>query len=371
MAKVALVRCNNYDEECKRKVEHLIELLGGIDRVVQPGDTVLIKPNMVVAERGESGNVTHPHVVEPLIKMCYEADAEKILVGDGAGETDTYKVYVVSGMKKIIDKLKNDGIPVEFIDLNYDKNPQTDDYDAFDLGPLTLNQGHVYRVAHSISEVDVIISVPKLKSHNGAGISVSLKNIIGVAPGGYYGFPKRKGKEDKLPHFSDKPWYSSERYDKIWRTIIDLNKIALGLYPGSPKRRKFLTVVDGVVGGVYDRLVDSLPVWKPINVGVLIAGIDPVAVDTIAARIMCYLPKRIPSIVWAAESGLGTMSDIIIIGERLEDFRKFFPPTRNWVNIIDFGCKEVWPHALFLHLRKHINDLLFRLKVDRIFNKIR
>jgi len=369
MAKVALTRCSNYNDECKRKVEYLIELLGGINKVVRSGDTVLIKPNMVVVGRGENGNITHPYVVEPLVKMCYEAGAEKIFVGDGAGEVNTYKVYTISGMKKILDKLRNDKIPVEFIDLNYDKNPQTNDYDAFDLGSLALNQGHVYRVAHTVSEVDVIISVPKLKSHNGAGITVSLKNIIGIAPGGYYGFPKRKGNKDKLPHFSDKPWYSPERYDKIWRTIIDLNRIALGLYPGSPKKRRFFTVVDGVVGGVYDRLVRSLPVWKPINVGVLIAGADPVAVDTVAAKIMCYLPKRIPTIVEAAKSGLGTMSNISIIGERIENFRKFFPPSNNWVNIIDFSCKEVWPHGFFLYLRKHINDLLFKVRANRIFSK--
>lgn len=371
MIKVALLHSSTYDEECEQKVRCLIELLGGIKRIIRPGDFVLIKPNLVVARNGESGNVTHPSVVKPLIELCHEAGAERILVGDGSGEVDTSEAFIASGMKRVVDDLRNSSIPVEFVDLNYDKNPKTGDFDAIDLGPLALNKGHVYRVAHTVLEADVIISVPKLKSHNGAGISVSLKNIVGVAPGGYYGFPKRQGNIDVLPHFSNAPWYSSSRYDKIWRTIIDLNRIAFGLYPDSPKRRRYFAVVDGIIGGVYDKLVNALPVWKPIKVGALVAGTDPVAVDTICSRIMCYVPERIPTLVEASRSGIGYMDDIDVIGENIENLRTYFPPSPNWLNIVDLSLMEVWPDAFISYLRKMANDVAFKLKVNHIIEKLK
>jgi uncharacterized protein (DUF362 family) len=369
MPKVVLARSNNYDQECKRKIKHLIKLLGGIEKIVQPDNLVLIKPNLVTPCDGESGSVTHSSLIEPLIEMCYEAGAKKIFVGEGSGEVDTFKAFVSSGVNIVFDRLRDKGIPVEFVDLNYDKNPDTNNFDAIDLGPLALNSGHVYRVAHTVFKVDVIISVPKLKSHNGAGITSSLKNIIGIAPGGYYGFPKRKGNVDVLPHFTDAPWHSSTRYDRIWRTTIDLNRIALGLYPGSPKRRRYLAVVDGIIGGVYYKLVQALPLWKPIKVGALIAGTDPVAVDTVCARIMCYVPERIPTIVQAAKNGLGTTSDIDIIGEQVENLCKFFQPSRNWLNIVDLGSRKVWPNVFLLYLRKAASDMAFKLKINRFIEK--
>lgn len=366
MVKVALLSSKGYGEESKGAVRRAIKLIGGIDKIVKRDDSVLVKPNLVVDRTGESGNVTHFSLVEALVELCYEAGASQIFVGDGSGEVDTSEAFASSGMKIVFDKLHDKGIPVEFVDLNYDKNPDTDDFDAIDLGALALNSSHVYRVAHTVLKVDVIISVPKLKSHNGAGITISLKNLIGIAPGGYYGFPKRQGDVDVLPHFTDAPWYSSTRYDRIWRTIIDLNRIALGLYPESPKRRRYLAVVDGIIGGVYYKLVRALPVWKPIKVGALIAGTDPVAVDTVGARIMCYVPKRIPTIVQAVKNGFGTMSNIDVIGEPIKNLCAFFPPSRNWVNIVNLGSRKVWPHAFLLYLRKTANDMVFKLGVNRL-----
>jgi len=178
LAKVALLSSKGYGEESKGAVRRAIKLIGGINKIVKRGDSVLIKPNLVVDRTGESGNVTHFSLVEALIELCYEAGASKIFVGEGSAHVETYEAFVASGMKEIVDKMRLDGIPIEFVDLNYDKNPNIGDFDAVNLGEYSLNKGFVYRVAHTVLEADVIISVAKLKNHNGAGITVALKNMI-------------------------------------------------------------------------------------------------------------------------------------------------------------------------------------------------
>jgi uncharacterized protein (DUF362 family) len=363
LVKVALSSSKGYGEESKGAVRRAIELIGGIDKIVNRGDSVLIKPNLVVDRTGESGNVTHFSLVEALIELCYEAGASQIFVGDGSAHVETYEAFVASGMKDIVDKMRLDGIPVEFVDLNYDKNPNIGDFDAVNLGEYSLNKGFIYRVAHTVLEADVIISVAKLKNHNGAGITVALKNMIGVAPGGYYGFPKKQGNRDVLPHFSNDLWDSLSIYDLVWRTIIDLNRIVRGNYPGSTKKRRYLAVVDGVVRGAYDKRSKALPLWNPVKVGVIIAGTDAVAVDTVSAKIMCCRPDKIPTIFQAANSGLGTMSDIEITGEKVDDFRTFIPPTSNWVSIADISILQNLPKIFHLTLKKIAYESLVKLKL--------
>ena len=82
---------------------------------------------------------------------------------------------------------------------------------------------------HTALISDVVISVPKMKSHNGVGITIALKNVIGLAPGGYYGFPKKSGRIESLPHtdldYTDNPDNPLAMYNVIVRTIIDLTSL--------------------------------------------------------------------------------------------------------------------------------------------------
>lgn len=353
---VALLSAKCYGEESKAAVKQAVELIGGMEKVVRPGDVVLIKPNLVNTYDGESGNVTHFSLIEPLVEACHSAGATKIFVGDGTGDLDTSATFITSGMKKVVDRLRSNGIPVEFIDLNYDKNPETNEFDAVNLGKDALIPNHIYRVGHTVLVSDVIISVPKLKTHTGTGITVALKNMVGTAAGGYYGFPKRR--EDALPHGNlENPLAN----DVIWRMVLDLNRIALGKYPDSPKERKYLAVVDGIVAGAYDKALGLdaqhwLPVWKPVKAGVIIAGIDPVAVDTVSARVMCYRPEKIPTIYHASEIGLGTMSDIEIIGEKVEDVQRFVPLPKGFFSIADVHIPKLWPKISYYSLKTNMDE---------------
>ena len=355
-ARVALLSSKFYGEESKGAVKQAVELIGGIEKIVQPDDVVLIKPNLINTYDGESGNVTHFSFIEPLVEVCHRAGASKIFVGDGSGDIDTSATFITSGMKKVVDRLRSDGIPVEFIDLNYDKNPKTNEFDTVNLGKDALIPNHTYRVAHTILISDVIISIPKLKTHTGTGMTAALKNMVGIAAGGYYGFPKRR--EDALPHGNPNNPLAN---DVIWRMILDLHRIAIGRYPGSPKERKYLAIVDGIIAGVYDKALELgdqhwLPVWKPFKVGAIIAGTDPVAVDTVSARVMCYRPEKIPTIYHASEIGLGTMSDIEIVGEKVEDVQRFVPLPKGFFSIADVHIPKLWPKISYSTLKTTMHE---------------
>jgi uncharacterized protein (DUF362 family) len=377
-SKVALLSSKSYGEESKRAVEKAVNLIGGLEQIVHSGDTVLIKPNLVNAFDAISGNTTHFSLVDQLINMCYDMGADEIIVGEGSADTDTFEAFKALGMKKVVDKLKGDGIPVKFVDLNFDKNPETNEFDAIDLGAEALNSGHVYRVAHTVLRSDVVISVPKLKTHNGPGITVTLKNMIGTAPGGFYGFPKKGGtnksvndnsieRADVLPHGTEET-----KYDLIWRTIIDLNRIMLGKYAGSPKKRRYLAVVDGIVAGAYDNINSryDLALWTPVNVGVIIAGQDPVAVDTVSSRVMRLRPERIPQLSYASEAGLGTMNNLKILGDKLEDVRKFVTPADEWLNISDMKFPKIWLKVQYRNLRKIAYTVAAKPSVHKVLKKL-
>lgn len=101
-ARVALLSSKGYGEESKGAVKQAVELIGGIEKVVRTGDVVLIKPNLVNTYDGESGNVTHFSLIEPLVEVCHRAGASKIFVGEGSGDIDTSATFTTSGMKRLL-----------------------------------------------------------------------------------------------------------------------------------------------------------------------------------------------------------------------------------------------------------------------------
>lgn len=348
---VAVHAATRYGDASVAAARAAIRAVGGITQVVTPGDTVLVKPNLVNAFTAESGNVTHASLVEAAVVACDAAGAETIIVGDGSASMETYGAYTTSGVKASVEALKARDIPVEFRDLNYDRDPATNQYPTVDLGDVGLNADPRYRVAHSVLTADVIISVPKLKTHPEAGITVALKNMVGTAPGGYYGYPKRV---KRLPHGTD-----------VWRTILDLHRIAVGRYPGSPKTRRYLALVDGVIAGAYTKSINVgdpewpyIAVWEPVRTGVIIAGRDPVAVDATSARIMCYDPAKIPTLRHAQDQGLGAMDGVPVVGEPVAAVRQVVLPPLGLSGMIDARMPGLWPKLLHNAVRLNLRRLI-------------
>jgi uncharacterized protein (DUF362 family) len=249
------------------------------------GKRVLIKPNLV--DYLEDFPVTTaPEMVAAVADLLFELGAGEVIVGDGSAfRRETWPIVEASGLAAVLAKRD-----LKFIDLNYD-DPQ-----AVPVRDKWLNRSSIFWLPRHVLKSDVIISLPKLKTHHWAGVSLSLKNLLGVVPGAKYGWPKN---------------------------IIHVNGIPLsiiGIYKILPP---VLSVIDGIIGMEGDGPLFG----RPVPHGLLAVGRDPVSVDVTCARLMGFSLESIPHLKLAAWAGVGQAHRIEVHGapaERLE--RHYQPP---------------------------------------------
>ena len=247
------------------------------------GKRVVLKPNLVEWHRDKVIN-THPKVVAAVIELCRREGAAEVIVAEGPGHWRNVEYLVTeSGLG---DVLKHYQVP--FVDINHDEPIKTPN-----IGMLT-NLDYLY-LSRTIVSADVVISLPKLKTHHWAGATLSLKNLFGTLPGIYYGWPK-----------NELHWRG------IHNSIVD---IALTRTPQ-------LAIVDGIVGMEGDGPLNGTA--KPL--GALILGHDLVAVDATCARLMRLDPDKIGYLVLGAMKKLGRMKEPEIpqLGESIESLAQPF-----------------------------------------------
>ncbi|MFQ5909899.1 MAG: DUF362 domain-containing protein [Thermoplasmata archaeon] len=238
---------------------------------------VLIKPNLTTSAGPETGITSDVRIVEAIIELLLDLGVENISIGEGAGGAQTMHAFEKNGYVALGKKYD---LPV--LDLNFDESVLLD-------VPEPLSMGKV-RVSKTVYDSDFRISVAKLKIHSIAVTTGTMKNMMGVL----------SGRRWKLIVHSD-----------IHNRIVDLNKVVLPHFG----------VIDGVVGNQRDEVKSY-----PIEAGVLIAGFDPVAVDSIASEIMAVPWREVPHLVLAQQAGLGIADSakIEILGPRVEDVRQQF-----------------------------------------------
>lgn len=230
---------------------------------------------------------------------------------------------------------------------------------------------HEYSIPRTLLDADVVINLPKLKTHKKTGITVALKACIGLSNEKYW-----------LPHFSEgDPSMGGDEYDRpqrrreaienlfsrlplpgdhsivlraprlkappkiidgswegnrtLWRTILDLNRILFfadraGKIRGEPQRR-YLAIADGIVGGEGEGPLGA----TPVHAGLLIGGFDPSLVDAVAARVMGFEPTAIPLVKEALGGALlpsGELAklDSVRVGPA---FTRGFRPPRSWPSL--------------------------------------
>jgi uncharacterized protein (DUF362 family) len=236
------------------------------ERVPLAGKRVVLKPNLVEYHRDKVIN-TNPRVVAAVIELCKGEGAAEVIVAEGPGHCRNAEHLVrASGLG---DVLSHYG--VRFVDLNHDEPAK-----RLNLGRLT-GLDHIF-LARTVAAADVVISLPKLKTHHWAGATLALKNLFGTLPGICYGWPKNELHWRGIDH-----------------SIVD---IALTRPPN-------LCVVDGVVGMEGDGPLNGTP--KPL--GALVMGVDPVAVDATCCRLMRLDPHRVGYLVLAHAKRLGVLSE--------------------------------------------------------------
>jgi uncharacterized protein (DUF362 family) len=254
----------------------------GVSPAEIKGKRILLKPNLVETDPGAIHINTHPAVVYGASQAFLRLGAAKVIVAEGPGHCgDTLLLLEESGLAEM---LWQDRIP--FVDLNYDQ------------GYFSKNIGHYSSLPNltfpeTVRQVDWVVSLAKLKTHHWAGVTLSMKNLFGVMPGLYYGWPKN------VLHYAG-----------INEAILD---IVCALKPQ-------FAIVDGIVGMEGDGPIMGMP--KPV--GVLVMGRNLPAVDATCARIMGIDPYRVRYLAEAWRLGPISERDIVQLGENPASVRTDF-----------------------------------------------
>jgi uncharacterized protein (DUF362 family) len=250
---VAIRRAENYQADLAAL---LLETLREFDLPVR-GKTLLLKPNFVGPDPLGAIN-THPAVVAAARESFLRLGAARVLIGDGpAVERDTEAIAEAMRLREYIGALAP-----SFVDLNLD------DVRRVPLRTRASSLRELY-LPETVLAADLVVSMPKLKTHHWAGVTLSLKNMFGIVPGSCYGWPKN------VLHWAG-----------ITRSLLDINSTV----------RPNFAIVDGIVGMEGNGPMQG----KPKRCGVLVAGDDPVAVDATCARIMGLVPERIDHLAQAS-----------------------------------------------------------------------
>ena len=277
MSQVALVQCDDYElDRVRTAVRRSVELAGGMKSFVQPGQRVLVKPNLLMASAPEEAVTTHPAVVQAVVELAQEVGGH-VMIGDSPGGPFTRgrlrSAYRESGYTEVAERTG--------AELNY----QID-------GAVRLphEDGHLLKlvdVAAYATQADVIISLPKLKTHSLMHFTGATKNMFGVVPGvtkaGYH------AKLQSIDHFA--------------HMLIDVLTLV----------RPALTIMDGIVGMDGNGPSGG----DPFPCHVLLASRDGIALDEVAVRLVGFDPQRIPPLRAAIERGLisGRREDVELLGD--------------------------------------------------------
>ncbi len=240
------------------------ELMDGIRRAVIEagiavrGKRVLLKPNLVEFSRATAIN-THPAFVAAVLEALLKLGAADVRIGEGPGHRrDTWTLAEEAGYFESVP-----GFEDRFIDLNRDDVEQVADLGEW--GPLWAPK--------SVLAADLIVSLPKMKTHHWAGVTLSMKNLFGTVPGSLYGWPK-----NVLHHYG------------IGRSIVKLAETYAA---------KTVAIVDGIVGMEGNGPIQG----KPRAAGVIVAGVNLPAVDATCCRLMGVAPMRVASLAAAQHLG--------------------------------------------------------------------
>jgi len=269
---VSLAKCASYEEgEIRSALRRVLEPLGGIETFVKSGQRVLLKPNLLSAKDPARAITTHPHLVAAVAAEVRRAGAVPF-VGDSPGGAirGIRRVWANTGMEEMARRAD-----LELV------NFEASGSKAIQFGKYT------FFISKSVLDADVIINLPKLKTHSLTLLTCAVKNMFGVMPG------FRKGEQHKL-------------YPKP----AEFAHMLVHLY-------KLVTPSLNIVDAVLAMEGNGPSSGQPRMLGILMAGEDAVAVDAAAARIIGFPEGFVDTTRIAAEMGLGEgkIDHLSLVGE--------------------------------------------------------
>jgi len=314
--KVAIVKCSSYSpSELYNSIKRAISLSLGKEgesglAINFKDKTVLLKPNILSGASPEKAVTTHPEFVKQCILCIKELGAKRIIVGDSPG----YQSSDYGGKKSGIMKaaIAAGGEWEDFSDYMEVKNP----------GGMLVKS---FNIASVVNKADIVVSLPKMKTHQLLYYTGGMKNLFGMVP----------GLQKSAFHLR---FQERELFAKM---IVDLNILIKPAFTIMDA----VTAMEGAGPGSGD----------PKHVGVVLASNNIVALDIAASTIMGYDPKEIPTITKALESKVWfkDASSFDIVGERIEDVK--VPDFKKIKILNDIAMfRSRMPSMLYKVLRKAI-----------------
>ncbi len=359
-----------------------------LGELIRPGETVLLKPNLIREDRLNRPTewqqiITHGAIVRAVLDYVYIAlgGRGRVIIADGPQTDSDFELicqrtrlaevaalYTALGLPVEVLDLRRDrwymrgevierretlpGDPAGYVEVDLGENSAFAtyglngryygaDYDVAETARFHSGGRHAYILCRSPMQADCVINLPKLKTHKKTGVTLSLKNLVGingyrnclphhtlgtpaeggdefntssgghqlqgrgisvfkrllVAAGGSGGAWARWAKRLGRGVFGDTArvvrsgnWHGN---DTAWRMVLDLNRAFFHFdASGQPRSqpRRYLTIVDGIVAGEGDGPVQA----EARPAGLVAAGFNPLAVDTACALVMGFDPDRLP-----------------------------------------------------------------------------
>ncbi|MFO7820401.1 MAG: DUF362 domain-containing protein [Halanaerobacter sp.] len=261
--RVLVLECQEYKVELiKKKINTALKKIGGLKSFIAAEQKVLLKPNLLMAKKPEAGITTHPAVVQAVVELVSETGAE-IVIGDSPGgpfnKTVMKRVYQKTGLAKVAQETD--------ADLNWNFGRETSNLSESQI----LNH---LTVGEYIAEADLIINLPKFKTHGLTKMTGGVKNLFGAVPGLLKA--EYHMKMPQLDNFSD--------------ALLD---IALAVRPE-------LTIVDGITAmeGEGPSSGDNYELNR------LLVGTNPLAVDVVMADLVGIKAEDVATIAAAKRRDL-------------------------------------------------------------------
>jgi len=308
---VAIVKCSNYDQRAvDNALNELLDYLGGISQYVKPGNLVLIKPNLLKATCVGDIPSTHFTVIKSIVDQVQSVGGKPI-IGDSPTLGNVSTVARRSGLLEVADQM---GIPI----INWSTSVK--------VTPKPHYSMRSYKIAKEVIDADVVINVPKFKSHKQMQLTVAIKNLFGCVP----------GKLKSRLHL----WCGKNRRT-FGEMLVEYAELV------DPQ----LTIVDGILAmeGPGPGLGSSYPL------GILTGGTDVVALDRVHCEIVGLPAEEFDIIQAAREIGFGVadLNQIEILGHGLCDvavsnfeFPPMIPVNFSPVRIVTSALKHFWAKQL-------------------------
>ncbi|MGA2769769.1 MAG: DUF362 domain-containing protein [Bryobacteraceae bacterium] len=304
---VSIVKVRNGDIDSA--VERAIDLLGGMRAITQGKERIMLKPNLVSPLPNAT---TKPAVVRALARLMKSANKE-VSIGEGSASGEPFNVRGGETFRTTNKDLLNGLQQYVFDQLGYTELARSlrlplVNLHSGDLVEVKLPGAFVFEkltIHRSLVETDLLCSVPMMKTHSLAGVTLGMKNLVGAYPGAIY--QAVRGRMHDAAAKVDPSGTAAAVVD-----MVRANKLGL-------------VVVDGSTSMEGEGPVDGTLV--PMNT--IIAGTNPLATDMVSARLMGFSPAEIPTFKWANRAGLRpeSLDEIEIRGEAMEGAgRKFVRP---------------------------------------------